>query len=116
MATNVVVVTFFFFLCVCVGGGGGGGVVCVGYSFFSWETIHTGQQIQTLYCHFWNLSCDILRLSWQPPSSAWAYVSDHYDHGGTRTCDPVKKKKKKKEEEEENLRTPVAHNSPFLGT
>ena len=43
----------------------------------------------SLYYHFWNLSWDIQRLPWQPPSNTWIYVSAHYDTGGTRTCDSV---------------------------
>ena len=45
--------------------------------------------IYSLYCHFWKFSWDIWRLQWQPLSSAWTYVSAHYDTGRTRTPHPV---------------------------
>ena len=34
-----------------------------------------------LYCHFWNLSWDTPKAPMQPLSSAWTYVSAHYDTG-----------------------------------
>ena len=41
------------------------------------------------YFHFWDFSWDILRLPRQLTSSAWAYVSAHYDTSGVRTRDTV---------------------------
>ena len=59
-----------------------GSILCL-----QWHSTVPGDQSfkVPLYCHFWNLSWVILRLLRKPPSSAWTYVSVHYDTDRTRT-------------------------------
>ena len=53
------------------------------------QTSHSVLKFLLIIMPFLDFSQDIPRLPWQPPSSAWPYVTAHYDTGGMRTLDPV---------------------------